>query len=164
MLLGGGTAVAAPKEGDKELQLAGGFFREIGSGASNLNVDGSLGYFFTPQWEAGVRQTFNYDEVSGASDEWYATTVPFLDFHLASWGNPDQPVVPFVGAFAGAVYNDDDITGTLGPDAGVKLYVSDSTFVAAKYRYEWFFEDFDEVDDTLNSHHVVSLGLGYNWQ
>lgn len=96
---------------------------------------------------------------------WNAVTSPLLNYHFVG----DSPlavnknVVPYLGGFVGAVWNDEDFTGTVGPQAGVKLYVTPSTFVAANYRYEWFFDEVGDANDTQDANHVVTVGLGYNW-
>ena len=64
----------------------------------------------------------------------------------------------------GIVWNDRDITGTIGPSAGLKLFVADQTFVNIGYRYSWFFKSFEAArDNRTHGNHVVNIGLGYVW-
>lgn len=77
-------------------------------------------------WEVGIRQGFFYTLSDEASDVWRATTTPFIDYHFRD-GTNEQTIVPFVGGFVGAVWNESDFTGAIGPEAGLKAYMSDST-------------------------------------
>ena len=156
-------AIAGPAAQDNELLLSAGFFHAENSDFSNLNADLSWGkYLDNPAWQLGILQGLNWTIIDDAEDPWAATTAPFVHYHFL--GSQESRVVPFLGAFVGAVWNDDDITGTLGPDAGLKFFVTDDTFIQTKYRYEWFFDDFDETDDQADDgNHVVSLGIGYVW-
>ncbi len=59
---------------------------------------------------------------------------------------------------------DDEATGTIGPQVGFKSFITDSTYIMAKYRYEWFFEELsiNEVEDTSSDgNHVVTFGVGF---
>jgi len=156
-------ALAGPASNDNELLLAAGFFHGQGSDLSNLNVDLSFGRFLNnPAWQIGLLQTLNWTIIDDAEDPWAATTAPFVRYHFL--GSGESRVVPFLGAFLGAVWNDDDITGALGPEAGLKFFVTDQTFIQTRYRYEWFFDDFEQVgDESDDGNHVISVGIGYVW-
>ncbi len=159
------TAIAAPvqafqSEGSSTLQLGGGFFHAQGTDVGTLNTDLGYGYFLTENWELGVLQTLGYSFVDDDDDVWGASTIPYVNYNFLA----KERFQPFVGAFIGASYNDDDITGTLGPQVGFRSYVNDSTYIMAKYRYEWFFDDLDYSDIEDNSsagNHVISLGVGF---
>jgi hypothetical protein len=157
-------AAAGPVADDNELLLSGGFFHGQDSDFSNVNLDLSWGrYFSNPAFQLGILQALNWSIIENAEDPWAATTAPFFHYHFLGLGENNN-VVPFLGAFLGAVWNDDDATGTVGPDAGLKFFVTDSTFIQTKYRYEWFFNDFEATDDEADEgNHVVSLGIGYVW-
>lgn len=145
--------------GSSEVQGSGGFFHAVGSG-STITADASYGYYFLQPLLVGVRQGVNIQLRDGASDPWFATTTPFVDYHFFS----DRNFQPFVGAFGGIVWNDDDITGTIGPEGGIKFYVNDTTFISARYRYEWFFDEFDVIEDeSSDGNHVVTVGIGFVW-
>ena len=65
----------------------------------------------------GFRQALDYNFIDNASDAWQATTTPFLQYNFRI----TKIVVPYLGIQGGIVWNDRDITGTFGPNAGVKL-------------------------------------------
>lgn len=164
--IAGSTALAQPTPHDKELQASAGFFHAQGSDSGSVNGDIGFGYFLgDPHWEIGLRQGFSYSFIEDSSDVWTATTIPFVNYHLLGLFESDR-VVPFIGTFVGAIWNDEDITGTLGPDAGVKFFVNDSTFLTMRYRYEWFFNDLslgDIGDNSSKGNHVGTIGLGFVW-
>jgi hypothetical protein len=158
------SAFAAPEEGTKELLLSGGWFKATGQGGSDLTFDASAGYYFDSNWEAGLRQSFNYREQPGP-DVWNGVTAGFIDLHPFCWGDTDRPIMPFIGAFIGPVYNDHDVTGLAGPEAGVKIYLSNDAFVGVRYRYEWFWDTLDLGNGNHESNnHVITMGVGWNWK
>ena len=159
-LAGVATVAAAPREGASEALISGGFFHAEGSDIGSLNLDLSYGVYLTPGWQLGFRQALNYNFIEGASDQWIATTAPFVNYNFRA----TDVVYPYLGAFIGAAWNDRDVTGTLGPQGGVKLYVHDQTFVNIGYRYEWFWSSFKRIDDESdNGNHVVNIGVGFTW-
>jgi hypothetical protein len=149
--------------GTKELELSGGFSHTQGSDVGTINADIGFGYYIAPRLDLGIRQTLSYNFIDGGSDTWTASTIPFLEYSFLT-SNPSFR--PFLGAFAGAVYNEDDVTGTIGPSAGIRYYLNESTAVITRYRYEWFFDDlsFEDATDTSDGNHVVTIGFSYSWR
>ncbi|HSE82938.1 MAG TPA: hypothetical protein VLB01_00150 [Thermodesulfobacteriota bacterium] len=146
--------------GSSEIQVSGGFFHAQDSNTSDLSADVSYGYYFFQPLEVGIRQGINYTFINNADNPWLATTTPFIDYYFFA----DRNFQPFVGGFGGIVWNDDDITGTIGPEGGIKYYVNDTTFLEARYRYEWFFNDFDVIEDEASDgNQVVTVGIGFVW-
>ena len=151
---------AAPVGGNSEIEGAAGFFHAQDSDSGALSADVSYGYYLTPGWEIGFRQALNYNFVDDARDAWVATTTPFLNYNFQL----TERVIPFLGAFIGAAWNDRDATGTLGPNAGVKFFLSDQTYLGLKYRYEWFFNSLKRAGRNAdNGNHVFNLGIGFVW-
>jgi len=159
-MLVAGNAAAAPRAGMGDALVSGGFFHQQGSGSGNFNADLSLGYFLTPGWEAGFRQALNYNFVEDHRDFWLATTTPFLNYNI----RVTDIIVPYLGGFLGLVWNDRDATGTVGPQAGVKLFVHDAAFVNLGYRYEIYFDKLKAVDNNASDgNHVFNIGIGLTW-
>jgi opacity protein-like surface antigen len=160
LLFAGSGAEAAPRGGASEVQASGGFFHSEGSDEGSLNADLSYGFYFTPRWQVGFRQALNYNFVDDRRDFWLATTTPFINFHLPI----TDIIVPYLGTFIGLVWNDRDVSGTIGPQAGVKFFVHDSAFLNLGYRYEFFFSRFDTIDDNSSrGNHVFNIGIGLTW-
>lgn len=154
-----GSTYAQPSADAREVSGAASFFRPIGSGTGALNLDATYGYSTTDAVQVGVRQSLNLIDSDSASTVWNAVTSPFLNYHFLG----GDVLVPYIGGFLGGVWNDDDITGTAGPQGGVKMYISPSSFVGLNYRYEWFFEEIGDANETQNANHVATVGLGYTW-
>ena len=151
---------AAPTAGSNEIQVSAGFFHSQGSDDGSVNADLSYGYYLSPGWEIGLRQAVNYIFRDDARDTWRATTTPFVLYNF----RVTDVLVPYLGIHGGVVWNDRDGTGTAGPQAGLKLFISPQTFINLGYRYEWFFESFrSAVNDRDHGNHVGNIGLGFVW-
>ncbi len=156
---------AAQNTGDSSLQFGGGFFHAQGADVGTLNLEGTYGYFWRKNVEVGLTQSFGYSFIDDGEDEWVGSTIPFVNYHFLGLSTNDT-FQPFIGAFIGASYNEDDMTGTLGPQIGFKSFISDTTFITVKYRYEWFFSDLalnTIEDNSSDGNHVITLGLGFTF-
>lgn len=154
---------AAQSKGDHALQFSGGFFHADGADSGTLNLDVGYGYYLTENWEVGILQSLGYSFIDDADDQWVASTIPFINYYFTGLST-NNSFQPFLGAFLGASYNEDDTTGTIGPQLGFKSFISEKTYILFKYRYEWFFDELtiDDIQDTKSDgNHVVSLGLGF---
>lgn len=151
-------AFANFSEGNKELTLSGSGNNDNDFENGSIGLAGSFGYFLTDAFEVGVRQSFNWADAGESS--WAASTRAFADFHfdLGQWR-------PFVGANLGYVYGDDvDDTWEAAPEAGVKYFVNDTTFIFGMVEYQFFFDDTDGIDDGFDDgQFVYSLGIGFRW-
>jgi hypothetical protein len=160
MVIGLRPVYAGPLAGDNEIQVSAGFFHAQNSDTGNLNADISYGYYLSPGWELGLRQALNYNFVDRGSDSWQATTTPFILYNF----RVSEILVPYLGISGGAVWNDRDVTGTMGPNAGLKLFIASQTFINLGYRYEWFFSSFEAArDNRSRGNHVANIGLGFVW-
>ena len=160
MMLVTRPAQSAPVGGDNEVEAAAGFFHAQGSDSGSFNVDLQFGRYLTPGWELGIRQALNYNFIDDGRDSWVATTTPFLvyNFHFNDY------VIPFLGLNAGAAYNDRDIVGTFGPNAGLKIFLSDQTYLGLRYRYEWYFNRLNQADNNADhGNHIATIGIGFVW-
>ena len=162
-ILAAAPAYTFQDTGDKEVEFTGGFSHTDGTDVGTVNADVSLGYYVAPRVNVGIRQTLSYNFVDNGEDTWTASTIPFVNYNFDT-GNPNFR--PFIGAFAGAAYNDDDTTGTIGPALGFKYFLSDNTALVARYRYEWYFEEltFNDATETADGNHIVTVGMSYLWQ
>lgn len=159
--------------GNKDLQLNVSFFHASDSDSGTLTGDGSVGYFLSDTFEVGFRQAIASTFIEDGSDVWLATTAPFLRYNFNY--DRDQQVIPYIGAFLGGVWNDEDITGTLGPEAGLRFFAGENVYFSTQYRYEWFFDDLELDSGTINDdfeiveenssdgNHIATVGIGYTW-
>lgn len=138
-----------------------------GSGSSNEDVDagsfglaGSFGYYPVDQLEVLVRQTVAYSDFNAGTSV-NATTAVAADYHfdLDRWQ-------PFVGVAVGYTYGDSDVDETFfgGPEAGLKYFVKDDTFLYGLVSYQFFFDDVDDVDEVFDDgSFVYQVGIGFTW-
>lgn len=146
------VANAQPATGDWELTLGGGGAMAR-SNANNMtaNLQGSLGYYLTDQWEVGARQAFQWDNRTDAVN---AATDAFVDFNFNTGG----PLVPFLGAAIGLNYGDGPNDWDAGPEGGIKYYIKEKAFLFALAQYRFPFRD-GALDD---GNWRFALGLGLN--
>ena len=146
-------------EGNKELTLSGSGNNDDEFDSGAVSIAGSFGYFLTDAFEIGIRQSLSHAD-SGAGSSTSLSTRGFADFHfdLGAWR-------PFVGVNLGYVWGDDiDDTWEAAPEAGVKYFVNDTTFIFAMVEYQFFFNDTDGIDDAFDDgQFVYSLGIGFRW-
>src|SRR5688572_17401964 len=121
-----------PLKGNWELTLSGSGASEkdFDTGGAAANV--SIGYYFTENWQAVLRQGIGFSDFGDSS--WNGSTRVALDynFNLDRWR-------PFVGVNFGGIYGDGvRDTFAAGLEAGVKYYVLQKTFVFASLEYQWF--------------------------
>ena len=147
--------------GSWELTLAG-----VGTSSKDfdshaLGASAGVGYFFFDAIELGLRQTVTYVDNPDTFATNASTTLA-LDLHLPLGGR--GRIVPFIGANAGYYYGDSFRDSfEFGPEAGVKWFVNDSTFLFARVEYQMYgnggigpseFEDKQWV-------YVVGIGLRF---
>ncbi len=136
--------------GRTTVQLGAGVLADPASPLLEIGV----GHFVGDLVEIGVRQEGGFATGGGPRD-WHLATTPFLDVHL--FRDPKPRWSPFLGVVAGALYDDRGAAATVGPEAGVRLMLGESAFVAARYQFRWASED---VGGVGRDAHVVLLGVG----
>lgn len=149
-----------PDQGQWELILSGTGTndKDFDNGSGGVNIE--LGYYLTEDFEAGVRQTLGVAAVEDGDDTWNASTAAFVGYHFDLGA-----VRPFIGASLGYLYGEDvDETFVAGPEAGLKWYVKDETFIYGRVSYDFFFEDSDDADDQFDDGRFnYVLGIGFNF-
>lgn len=152
-------ALAEYSAGDREMTLSGSGSSDNDFDTTGFTAEGSLGYFFTPTVEGVIRQGVGVLDTPGESS-WNGSTRLGVDLNF-----PMERFVPFLGVNGGYLYGDDvEDTWLAGPDAGLKAFVNDTTFVLAAVEYQFLFDDADEVDENFDDgRFVYTLGLGFKW-
>lgn len=153
------TALSAFNTGDYELSLAGSGSSDNDFDTSTLSAEGALGYFFTPVIEGVIRQGIGFSDTPDDSD-WNGSTRVGVDFNF-----PFDRFVPYLGAGIGYLYGDSvEEQFIAGPDAGLKSFVNETTFILAAIEYEILFDDADEADEAFDDgRFVYTLGIGFKW-
>jgi len=146
-------------QGDKELLLTGTGVSDEDFDSTVFAIDASLGYFFTDNIEGAIRQGAQFSHLERGGSSWSGRTRVAADYH---WDM--GRVWPFAGASLGLTYGDDvPETGTFGPEAGVKIFVNDTTFILGMIEFAWFFDD-DDDEDFDDGQWLYTVGVGFRWQ
>jgi len=147
------TADPGPRAGDWEATLSGSGQSSSSFDNNSLGLTGSLGYYYTKNWLFSLRQSASTNDtgdsnlISGRS-----VVQAAYQFDLGKW----QPYVGLnVGAYYGAGIEDD---ASFGPEAGIKYYVNESTFLYGNIAYE---VPFDEC--CKGGIVPYSAGVGFNF-
>lgn len=148
-----------PEEGDWEFTVGGSGVNDEDFENGFASVAGYVGTYITDHLLVGVRQSLNYVD-SGPSDDWVGSTRAALDFHFT-----DSNLRPFVGANFGLVYGESvDETFAAAPEAGLKWYLKDETFLMALVEYQFFFEEADDADEGFeDGNFVYTLAIGMSF-
>jgi hypothetical protein len=147
------------RQGDQEITLSGTGTNNNDFDAGNFGVSGSYGYYVTDAFLVALRQSLNWSGAQDAEDAWAGSTRIAADFHFNTSGR----FRPFIGANVGMIYGDNvNNTGIIGPEAGIKYFVNDTTFILLQTEYQWFFDSGDDVTDAFDDgafQHTVGLGF-----
>lgn len=128
-----------------------------------------LGVTLRDSLTVGVHQTVNYAGVADAEQIWdrekfwNGRTSGFANIDLTK---RDNRFVPFIGAFAGIAYDDQDAEAVLGPQLGFRQFLTSDTFLRMQYRYEWTVDEIEQHDfagTADQGDHILSLGLGVSF-
>ena len=151
------TARAEFKEGDVELRVSGFAQNDVNFSGFIFNANGTVGYFFSDQFEGGLRQDINFSDLGG--NNLSGGTTVFVNYHFGDRGAQLQP---FIGANIGYLYGDAvNDTFVAGPEGGVKYFLSDDWFVFGSIEYEFFFDNGGDANDSFNDGTFnYRLGLG----
>jgi opacity protein-like surface antigen len=120
-------------QGNWELTLAGQGENDKNWESTSINVQGSLGYFFTDAMEVSVRQTIGFEDLTGSSLDGQTTAAFDYHFDLGQFQ-------PFVGANVGYIWGDVHNTWDAGPEAGLKYFLNHTTFVEGRVEYDFAFD------------------------
>ena len=148
------------QQGDWELTLSGAGSNDKDFDTGGFNVQANLGYYIIDSLELSLRQGVGYVN-TGDDDAFTGSTRIAIDYHfdLDRWQ-------PFIGANIGYLYGSDDYEESFiaGPEAGVKYFVNDTTFIFGTVGYDFLFEDTDDADDAIDDgQFVYGLGIGFKW-
>ena len=95
--------------------------------------EASLQHFVGPHVALGLRQEGG--STTGRDARWHLATSAFADLHPLA--DPKPLLSPFVGVAGGALYGGGDATATVGPEAGVALFLADGLWLEARYQFRW---------------------------
>lgn len=152
-------AAAAPAQGDRVFTISGSGTSDNSLDNNIINLSFDVGKFMTEQTVVGLRQSIGVADTEAGSS-WAGASRIFADYHF-----DNEEWQPFVGANFGGVYGEDTAeTFFAGPEAGVKYYVKNKTFVSFQAEYQIFFDSADEAEANFDDGaFVYSAGVGFNF-
>ncbi len=153
------VATAQFQQGDKELTLSGSGSSDKDFDTSTFSTEAGFGYFYTDKLEGVIRQGVSIADRPG-DNSWKGSTRLALDYHFDL-----GKYQPYLGGNIGYLYGDNvKDTFIAGPEAGLKTFVNDTTFVVVSIEYQVLFEDADDADEQIDDGRwVYGLGLGFRW-
>lgn len=160
-LLATAPAMAIDQEQKWELQLIGAGSNDVDFSGGGFTASGQVAYYFTDQFAAVVRQTASFTD-TGSDNQWSAGTRLGAQYHFNY--ESEQRWVPYVGANIGYLYGDINDTWIAGPEAGVKYFVNDTTFIGLSVAYDFLFDNASDADSSFDDgQFVYGLGIGFQW-
>ncbi|ABC27587.1 hypothetical protein HCH_00688 [Hahella chejuensis KCTC 2396] len=153
-------AYSAPDVGTQEFSISGSGSSDKDFDSNIFSMDAAYGQYLSPDAEVGVRQSVSVSDHEGEESVWNGSTRVFYDHHFGR-----DTLKPYLGANLGYIYGESvDESFIAAPEAGLKYYVADSTFVVGQVEYQFLFEDADEADNRFSDGvFVYGVGMGYNF-
>ena len=149
-----------PQPGDNpwELILTGSGSNDNDFDSGGFNINAELGYYFTPELYVAIRQGIGFSDFGESA--WNGSTTGAFDYHFQL-----DRFRPFVGVSFGGLYGDTtNDTFVAGPEAGVKWYMYEQTFIYGRVAYEFIFDDVDDADEGFDDgRFVYVVGIGFNF-
>lgn len=123
-----------------------------------LALQGQVEYFVTDAIGVRLTQTIGYTDVAVAGSALNGSTGIG-----ASWNFNIDQWVPYVACNIGYVYGDNIADSFyLAPEAGVKWYANETTFVFGSVAYQWFFDSDDSVTGSASDgQFLYTVGIGF---
>lgn len=158
--MGDDVRFAGPQAGDWEVTLSGSGTSDKDFDTNALGIQGSVGKYMLPNVLVGVRQSLSWAESSNDEDTVSGATRAFADyvFDLGRWR-------PYIGASLGGIYGENvNDSFFAGPEAGLKYYADNNTFIYAQTEYQFTFQDSDDVDEAFDDGGWAhAIGIGFNF-
>lgn len=142
---------AQPTEGDTEFTLAGTGSSTDDFDNNSLGFDASLGLYLSDNILLDLRQAVSWFDPDVGDDVWFGATRVAADLHFG------EALRPFIGANIGGIYGDVDDAFFWAPEAGIKWYALDTTFIFGRAEYQIPFDS--DKDESF----VYTIGVGFNW-
>jgi hypothetical protein len=149
-----------PDAGDWEFQLSASGANDNDFDVGAFTLTGGLGYYLTEGFEPGIRHSMSFFDSDDTDSTFAATTSGFIDYNI----DLDR-FRPFFGVSLGGRYGDNtDEAFALAPEAGIKWYALEKTFLIGQMGYEFLFESADQADEAADDGNwVYTLGIGFNF-
>jgi hypothetical protein len=158
LILPASTFAEGFAQGDKEIQLNGSGVSSHNFDSTIFSLQGSIGYFLTPNIEGSFRQSLGVSSIENGTSSWNGVSRVAGDYHLdlgRFW--------PFAGANFGYAYGHHVADGwEAGIEGGLKFFVNNTTFFIGMIEYDWFLTG-NGNNGFDNGQFVYVLGIGFKF-
>ncbi|RDD60331.1 hypothetical protein [Ferruginivarius sediminum] len=154
-----GDTEPGPSPGDWEITLSGNGTSNNDFDNHQIGLSGSVGNYILDNVLLGVRQSVNFTDLPG-DDQTNAATRGFADY-VFDLGR----LRPYVGVSLGGIYGENvNDTFAAGPEAGLKYYADNNTFIFVQTEYQFTFSDTDDATEAADDGQFFHLvGIGFNF-
>jgi hypothetical protein len=148
------TAEVGPRQGDWEAFIGGSGTSSNKFDNNTLGVTGSIGYYVLKFLPVRLQQSFAANFGGDVNNRFEYATTGAIDLQA-----PLGRFQPFIGGFGGYGYGFRH-SWLVGPEAGIKFYVNESTFLQGLFQYGLIADKNYEWDDGRATY---SIGFGFNF-
>jgi hypothetical protein len=148
------TPEVGPRKGDWEAFIGGSGTSDDEFKRNALSVSGSIGYYVLKFLPISLHQSFGAVFGSHVNDNFQYSTTGAIDLQA-----PLGRFQPFIGGFGGYAYGA-NYSWVTGPEAGLKFYVNESTFIQGLFQYGLIADKNFEWNDGVA---VYTIGAGFNF-
>jgi hypothetical protein len=148
------TAEVGPRQGDWEAFIGGSGTSDDEFKRNALSVSGSIGYYVLKWLPVSLHQSFGAVFGGHVNDNFQYSTTGAIDLQA-----PLGRFQPFIGGFGGYAYGA-NYSWLTGPEAGLKFYVNESTFVQGLFQYGLIADKDFKWDEGVATY---SVGIGFNF-
>jgi hypothetical protein len=148
------TAEVGPRQGDWEAFIGGSGTSDDEFKRNALSVSGSIGYYVLKFLPISLHQSFGAVFGGHVNDNFQYSTTGAVDLQA-----PLGRFQPFIGGFGGYAYGA-NYSWVTGPEAGLKFYVNESTFIQGLFQYGLIADKNFQWNDGVA---VYTIGAGFNF-
>jgi hypothetical protein len=156
------TALAQSADrGMWELTLAGTGQADKNFDNAAIGVNAGVGYFLLDNFQLSLRQLIAYVK-NEDGNAFNAATSLALDYHFPLGDRKQWQ--PFIGINGGYYYGDTfNNTFEYAPEAGVKYFANETTFIYFRGDYEIFAKDVTGNSNSADRQWTFTLGIGFRF-
>jgi hypothetical protein len=141
------------EQGVWELQVSGSGTSDKDFDTNTGSFDVGLNYFIVDQWSIGLDLQGSVSDPGPES--WGIGAVTDYNFALGRFQ-------PFIGVNFGYLFGDNDLdTFYAGPEAGLKIFLTEDAYIHGTVQYQFLFDDAEEADEAFEDGRFwYGLGIG----
>lgn len=148
------TPEVGPRQGDWEAIIGGSGTSSDKFDNNTIGATGSIGYYVLKFLPVRLQQSFAANFGGHVNDRFQYATTGAIDLQA-----PLGRFQPFIGGFGGYSYGFRH-SWLVGPEAGIKYYVNESTFLQGLFQYGLLTDKDYQLDEGRATY---TIGIGFNF-